>query len=78
MFLIMIIELKGPIWFLSSESQSYWHIPILCFIHMLNKLAWETSNRNLLRDFLTPDKMVATAMKGVNVANWQISKNKPL
>jgi len=62
----LFYKLKGPIWFLCS-----WHVPILRFYtHMLNKLTWGTSIRDLFRDFQTPDKMVATAMKGVKVANW--------
>jgi len=31
--LIIIFYVKGPIWFFCSESPSYWHVPILRFIH---------------------------------------------
>ena len=39
------------------------------YTHTFNKLTRGTSMHNLFRNFLTPDKMVATAMKGVKVAN---------
>ena len=39
------------------------------YTHTLNKLTQRTFMRDLFRDFHTPDKMVAPAMKGVKVAN---------
>jgi len=39
------------------------------YTRMLNKLTRGTSICDLFRDFLTPDKMVATAIKGVKVVN---------
>jgi len=41
----------------------------ILYTHALNKYTLGTSIHDLLRDFQTPDKMVAIVMTCVNVAN---------